>query len=408
MTKIDELLEKGRVFDAFVLARYCYRMGLPTIEDSVYDSLERELRESGLKDCEEYLNRSYDDDPIPEALLQECGIAVESSGITEEMYQYLQGEKSNSIKAITSYEEAYEFVQNNKGKELVFSLKLDGVNKKVLYVDGEYKMSLSRGRGGNCLDYTLGSKYVVPKSINASGTVKITAECFVDKKALSRIREKYNPESYKTSKSAAISMLRVQHDVEDYNYLRMLAFSMEGAHFEKVSDMFAALEGEGFETPPYIIATPDDLSYDDFCAWLKGSILDRLAVFRSVYPSDGVVMEVNSLTDVYSDEHQYNERQKAIKFEQWKFEAMQGVITDILIKQQRVYKSVRIKIEPVYSSDGCKAEYINGFNPGIIIQNGLYVGKRVWFERNAGAVNILIHGERMKSLEECEEYENGA
>lgn len=57
-----------------------------------------------------------------------------------------------------------------------------------------------------------------------------------------------------------------------------------------------------------------------------------------------------------------------------------------------------VKIEPIKSSDGCNATYINAFNPGIVIENDLYVGKEVWFERNAGAVNILIHGKRLEGI----------
>ena len=398
MNKVEELLAGGRSGDAFILARYCYRMGLPTIDDTTYDQLETELQENG--QLAEFLGRSYDDDPIPKELLKEMQIPIESNGITDEMFQYLQNEKSNSIRAIRSYEEAYEFVQRNAGKELVFSLKLDGVNKKILYVNGEYKLSLSRGRGGNCLNYTTGSQYVVPKTIEVAGTVKVTAECFVDKMQLAAIRAKYDPNSYKTSKSAAISMLRVKHDEEDYKNLRVTAFSLEGKHFDSVTEMFKTLEAIGFDTPPYLVCTPPSLNFDDFKVWLKRVVLDRMVVFKNTFPSDGVVMEVNSLVDVYSDDNQYNERQKAIKFEQWGFEAMQGVIEDIVIEQQRVYKSVRIKIKPVYSSDGCKAEYINGFSPGIIIENDLYVGKHVWFERNAGAVNILIHGKRLEQLKE--------
>lgn len=63
-----------------------------------------------------------------------------------------------------------------------------------------------------------------------------------------------------------------------------------------------------------------------------------------------------------------------------------------------MFKSVRIRIDPITTDDDCKAEYINSFNPRILIDNELYEGKEVYFEKNAGAVNILIHGERLEEL----------
>lgn len=398
MIDYGDLINKGFEFEVFVAARYCYRMGFPIISDEVYDHLEDKLRTEQYDRCKAYLERTYDDDPIPTELLKVLGIEVVLPAVPTELYQYLEEEQSNSIRAIRSYEEAYDFARANAGKELLFSLKLDGVNKKMLYVDGEFRLSLSRGRRGNCLDYTQGSVKVVPLQTGTDGIVKITAECFVEPKALPQLRKKYNTEKYKTSKSSAISMLRVPHEKEDYKWLNVCAFCVEGMRFETVSDEYQYLETVGFKTPPHFTAIPPVGSYEVFKEWLDKEVLERLAEYKSVYPSDGVVMEVNSLTEVYAEKNQYSDRQVAIKFGKWGFECLRGVITDIIIKQRRVYKSVRIRIEPVHSSDGCKAEYINSFNPGILVENDLRVGKEVMFERNAGAVNILIHGKRLQEL----------
>lgn len=398
MEVLYKLIEMDRLFEAYIAARYCYRVGLPTLPDDVYDQIEQQLKAEQYERCKSYLERSYDDDPVPSPLLKVLGIEEVKLAVPNELYTYLEEEKSNSIAAIRSYEEAYEFAKENAGKEFMFSLKMDGVNGKTLYTDGEYRLTLSRGRGGNSLDYTQGARRVLPSRVNAPGVVKITGEFFVDKEALPRLREKYDPGRYKTCKSSAVSMLRVAHDEDDYKDLNMMAFAIEGKTFESVHEEYDFLESVGYKTPPHFIDTPPTESLEVISDWLKESVFQRLAEFREKYPSDGVVMEVDSLTEVYEEKNQYTARQKALKFEQWGFEYMRGRITDIIIKQQRVYKSVRIKIEPIFSSDGCKAEYINGFNPGIIIENDLYVGKEVWFERNAGAVNILIHGERLQGL----------
>lgn len=395
---LDDLIRLGKLLPAYVAARYCYKVGLPTLSNETYDRLEEELRKNHYEECKEYLERSYDDDPVPSKLLELLRIEEVPVGVSDELYKYLEEEKSNSIRAVRSFEEAYEFVLNNRGKEMMFSLKLDGVNKKMLYLDGVFRLSLSRGRSSNSLDYTQGSKRIVPSRLEDKGVVKITGECFVDEQCLPALRVKYNPERYKTCKSAAISMLRVAHDTEDYKGLRMCAFSMDGVGFHSVDSMYRHLEESGFRTPPHFLAIPPIDSLKVFSDWLQNNVFNVLAEQGVSFPSDGVVMEVNDLTGVFREQNQYSDRQIALKFAQWDFEVLKGKIVDIKIEQQRVYKSVRIKIEPIVSSDGCTAEYINSFNPRILIDNDLFVGKTVYFERNAGAVNVLVYGDKLKRI----------
>lgn len=399
---IDDLLAAGRDDVAFIIARYCYRVGLPTISDAAYDALENRIRENPTELMKEYLNRTYDDDPVPSKLLELCKIEEVKLGASSELYKYLDEEKSNSIRAVHSYEEAFEFIQKYPGKEIMFSLKLDGVNAKLLYKDCIFRLSLSRGRASAGFDYTNGMRRIAPKRLGTEGIIKITGECYVDGQYLDKLRGKYDADKYVTSKSSATSMLRVSHDLEDYVGLHLRAFSVEGTDFDSVSAMYEWLESQGFETPPHFLAIPDAHSFEEFSTWLRENVFDRMYEMRSELPSDGIVMEVNDLQGVYEEKNQYSERQIALKFEQWSFEQLRGIITDIIIGQQRVYKSVRIKIEQIISSDGCKATYINSFNPRILIDNDLHVGSEVVFERNAGAVNILIHGKRLKEIEESE------
>lgn len=396
---IDDMIEQGLMFPAYIVARYCYRVGLPTISDADYDQLEEWLKIHEYERCKNFLERSYDDDPVPYALLERLGICAVPTTVPNELYQFLEEDKSRSIRAIRTMNEAWEFVCCNKGKELFFSLKIDGVNGKSLYKDGQLQLCLSRGRASNSFDYTLGAKHVAPViGCNDSGLLKITGEYFADKDSLANLREKYNQESYKTSKSSAISMLRVEHDQFDYKYLNLLAYTVEGKDFSTVEEMYKFLQDSGIKTPPHFIRSNIPDTRAEFEIWLN-NVLDEMYELGKELPSDGVVMEVNNLTEVYKDDNQYSDRQVAIKFGHWDFEQLVGTITDVCIEQQRVYKSVRIVIEPMYSSDGCKAEVINSYNPSILIQHGLYKGQKVHFERNSGAVNILIHGKRLELSE---------
>ena len=83
-------LKNGRAGDLWILARYLYRIGEePILSDREYDKLTRLFEEKYREPFKEYLDRTYDDDPIPYALLQEVGlrpyIPVRKDG-REELY----------------------------------------------------------------------------------------------------------------------------------------------------------------------------------------------------------------------------------------------------------------------------------------------------------------------------------
>ena len=46
--------------------------------------------------------------------------------------------------------------------------------------------------------------------------------------------------------------------------------------------------------------------------------------------------------------------------------------------------------------DGCTAQFINVFNPAILISNHIRIGSLIHFERNSDAVNILIQNDRLE------------
>ena len=48
------------------------------------------------------------------------------------------------------------------------------------------------------------------------------------------------------------------------------------------------------------------------------------------------------------------------------------------------------------TADGCTAQFINVFNPAILISNHIRIGSLIHFERNSDAVNILIQNDRLE------------
>ena len=75
MATLQDLLSEKRYFDIWILARYFYRIGeAPIITDSVYDRMTNLFKEKCYDELHAYLDRTYDDDPIPYDLLEEIGV----------------------------------------------------------------------------------------------------------------------------------------------------------------------------------------------------------------------------------------------------------------------------------------------------------------------------------------------
>lgn len=408
MATLQDLLSEKRYFDIWILARYFYRIGeAPIITDSVYDRMTNLFRENCYDELQAYLDRTYDDDPIPYDLLEEIGVRpyvpVTKVG-RNDLFDLLNEDKSLSIDSIVNYRSAYDFLMDKVDNKLdvVASLKMDGVNVKSLYQSGKFSLSLSRGRASNSFDFTDQAAYVLPAFINNDlPELRVTGECFVVKEGLEKLRAKYAQDKYKTSKSAAISLLRVKHSINDYKDLRLKVFAAEGLA-DTVIKTFEILKSFGFDVVPYLFIPWDTIpkDYDDFCIWLRDAVFQQMheAQLAGDMPADGVVLEVNNYGWQDTISNQYSNRQIACKFDFWAFESYKAIVKEIVIVQRRVTASVRVKIEPMQTNDACEAKIINIFNPSILIHNDIKVGDFVYFERNSGAVNILIHGKRLDDL----------
>lgn len=408
MATLQDLLSEKRYFDIWILARYFYRIGeAPIITDSVYDRMTNLFKEKCYDELHAYLDRTYDDDPIPYDLLEEIGVRpyvpVTKIG-RNDLFDLLNEDKSLSIDSIVNYRSAYDFLMDKVDNKLdvVASLKMDGVNVKSLYQSGKFSLSLSRGRASNSFDFTDQAAYVLPAFINNDlPELRVTGECFVVKEGLEKLRAKYAQDKYKTSKSAAISLLRVKHSINDYKDLRLKVFAAEGLA-DTVIKTFEILKSFGFDVVPYLFIPWDTIprDYDEFCIWLRDAVFQQMhdAQLAGDMPADGVVLEVNNYGWQDTISNQYSNRQIACKFDFWAFESYKAIVKEIVIVQRRVTASVRVKIEPMQTNDACEAKIINIFNPSILIHNDIKVGDFVYFERNSGAVNILIYGKRLDDL----------
>lgn len=391
-------LDKLSFEELYILSRYFYRIGQPIIADSTYDALHEEMVESN--SLKEYTSRTYDDDEVPVDLLLKVGyinVPVENS--TQRDISFLVEDKSKSIKSVDNMKAVFDFCLRFRNKELVLSIKMDGNNIKSEISDQKLKLSLTRGRASNGIDVTDAMLRVFPKEVKISGHQVLIGEVFLPPEHLPYVRKKYGEEAkYKTSKSAAISFLRrtVDHSEEDYKLLDFRVFSCDGLS-DTVTGTYEELKQAGFRVPPYVLLEniPDDFGqFEIFMDNLMKSM--RAIQLEQGLPADGLVLELNNLSVETEVKDQYDERQIALKFGPWSSSISKGRIKSILVEQQRVFCSTRVEIEPILTDDGCEATYINVFNPSFLFEGKLSVGSEIAFERQSGAVNVMINNKKVK------------
>lgn len=408
---------EDRYEDLYVLSRFMYRIGEPILDDESFNNVEKYIKD--INALPEYTSRTYDDDPIPFKLITEFGLNsyIPDLGSSSEYAKYLDEEKSLSIQPYTNYTDTFNFCMAKKA-DLIISLKTDGVNTKSLYMNKLFRLSLSRGRSGNGLDFTRNMSRILPSTLDVSlltkdktnklelnksnieeqfSEVKVYCETFVEESYLPVLRNKYDSQGYKTAKSSAISLLRVDREPGDYQHLKALAFHAEGLPNVKTKeDILKTLESLGFTVVPYCVFKWEDIPKDkeDFIEWMN-AICEVFYVQTEMYPSDGLVIEVNDLEYSETVSGIYSNRNMALKLNYWSFTRYMAEVEDVILEQQKVKCSCRVKIKPVRTKDGCDAKIVNVHNPKILITNNINIGSKIVFERNSGAINTLVYGKAL-------------
>ena len=407
-----EITDMQESLELYIICRYLYRVGKSPLTDAQYESLHEWVLGTG--ELPDYVSRTYDDDPIPWDLLNRYGYSFveeispeisQNSAEKQAGFEFLVEDKSFSIRALKDFFELWSWFQKFPNIRKIASIKLDGNNVKSLVGSDTFILSLTRGRSSNGFDVTSAINRLYPEGVKLPEGSVVRGECFVFPSKLEELRSYYGDDIYKTPKSAAISLLRRPNDhlPVHYNGLSYVIFSCDGLS-DCVSGTYQKLHSLGLSVPPYEILVGEPLEYSEFCLWIS-EILDKLWEVQQEMgmPADGVVIELDEFDIDTAVSYQYQDGQVAVKFSHWSPRLYQGIIKDILVEQRRVHCSWRVRIEPVTTDDGCEATTINIFNPSFLLDFGLEIGSMIEFERNAGAVNILVNGKKIKLSENEQE-----
>lgn len=192
-----------------------------------------------------------------------------------------------SLDKCHSADEVSEF---SKGKDLVASVKLDGISCRLIYQDGNLIMAESRGNGVIGSDITEAVKNFqnVPLHINKTGKYIIDGEALIK---LDDFEEINTAGKFKNSRNLAAGTLSsLDLSVVKERRMRWYAWEVisgsdEGGFFERLAEAYRL----GFDVVPNVILSKSKMSIDEAIDFLLGfADVNKL-------PQDGVVFKFEDI-----------------------------------------------------------------------------------------------------------------
>lgn len=339
-----DLLEK------YIIARWCYAIGEDYIDDIEYRCIDEKLKEE-MPD-NEYVKRSWSDDPCPIELLEKYGLTQYYRDIK---FAY----KSESIRSINTVSDVESQLRWLSEKSRL-SYKLDGFNIQVNYYNGKPISAETRGRTGNSLNANTVMK-IVPQEIPVLGKVKVTGECVIPNKKWTLFQQDFNNVSQRNSVSTCLANGLTE-------YLAFVAFNIQSED-AVLGDHYTLLKEFGFNTPMYVEVS----NYEE----LKRGI-ELMGTRRKfyAYPTDGLVLE--------------NTRcQVALRVGEWQESVMKSYVTGYIENIGMHSIPMLVAVAPVVSQEGKTHREVSVTNLQYIIDNKLVVGSPIAFDLRSMAAPVL-------------------
>lgn len=339
------------LLEKYIIARWCYAIGEFYIDDIEYGILDKQMKEQYPDN--EYVNRSWSDDPCPIELLEKYGL--------QEYYRDIKfAYKSESIRSLNSWEEVEaEFANLNEPSRLSF--KIDGFNMQKNHYNKKPISSETRGRTGNSLNAN-STLSVGPQEIPYGGKVKVTGEMVIPNDKWRLFQLEYDNVSQRSSVSTCLA-----NGLTDY--LAFVAFDIKVEDMELKGDQYKILNECGFETPFFMTVN----NY----AQLKRAI-ELMGQRKQFYnfPTDGLVLE-NS------------KQQVAIRVGAWQEHVMQSYVTEYVRNTGLHNNPILVKIAPVRSSEGHTHTEVSVTNLQYILDCDLKIGSPIAFDLRSMAAPVL-------------------
>lgn len=336
--------------EKYILARWCYAVGENYISDMEYRYIEEQIKIKSPNN--EYLQRSWSDDPCPVELLKENGL--------EKLIRNVEFiHKSESIRSI--YDEETYFSQFKQLKETTYvSYKIDGWNTQVNYYNGSPVSANTRGRSGNFMKADVILE-IIPEKIPIMGKVKITGEASIPKDKW----KLYALETGNTSQRNSVSTVLANRDK---NFISFKAFNIQTDREKITEDRYELLNKLGFTTPVR-------LKVNDFNSLNKAVKVLGIRDEKYNYLTDGLVIE-NSKGQI------------ALRIYHWREKCLDSYITGYIENRGSYGDSMVVSIYPI-AREGIKRGKVGVTNIKYIVENNLQVGLPIAFDIRSAADAVL-------------------
>ncbi|SDQ08317.1 NAD-dependent DNA ligase LigA [Streptococcus equinus] len=263
-----------------------YTQDQPTVSDSEYDKLYRELVE---------LEKANPDLILPDSPTQAVG------GLILDGFEKYQHETPlYSLQDAFSREELDDFDRRVKAEfpnaSYMAELKIDGLSVSLVYVDGVLQVGATRGDGSIGENITENVKRIkdIPHKLEEPLTITVRGEAYLPRESFDKINEERRESGqseFANPRNAAAGTLRQLNTavVAKRNLATFLYQEVASTSMTTQNDVLEELSRYGFSVNPKRITTS---SMEDIWAFIQEVAAERDSL---PYDIDGIVIKVNSL-----------------------------------------------------------------------------------------------------------------
>lgn len=268
-----------------------------------------------------------------------------------------------------------EYPNALKGKDVIASLKLDGLSVVLYFEDGELTQALSRGDGTIGIDITTKVKRILSKyayQMPEHFTGAIRGEILMTKDNFDNYSS-YHLDA-KNPRNTAAGLINSKQSTE-LNYLDIVIYTVVGAHefypwMNSYVDTFEMLSKIGIPVAPHKDFSSHELNESRFTL-IMDELLDEWKDLG--YPYDGIVL-ADSNVDWAASTKEVKYQASAFKFK------AESAITKVLGIEWNLSKTgyliPRIQLDTVQLS-GTSVSWCTGFNAKNILDHNIGVGAEV-------------------------------
>lgn len=353
--KLEELIIKHKDL---------YYQGKPEISDFEYDKLEEDLR-------------ALDPD---NSVLKVVGRSIFGDDKIEHAKKMLSLNKTYKVEDLVKWQE---------GRDLISTFKIDGSSCSILYKNGEFSLSKTRGDGRFGENITKKVLFLdhIPKKIDFDLDMEVRGEIYCTEENFIKLTEEMlslGLEKPTSQRNIVAGLLGRKENIELCKYLSFQAFELicDQELFKTEQEKFQILINCGFITPEYLI----NRSLEDIKARLSET---QVFMTEGDYLIDGLVFTFNNIAlhDELGETAHHPRYKMAFKF--------QGDTKTTTIKSiswqvsRNGFLTPVGNVEPVELS-GAMVSRVTLHNYGIVKQNNLKVGDKIEIVRSGEVIPKFI------------------